>query len=98
LARAGDGRARRLFDDAFAGLGSALAPWLTRFGATVLVVGGSIAGSWDLVLPPLLGALRRDEPSLVGLAVRRAAHTETSALIGAASHAWAVAQATAAGS
>jgi glucokinase len=97
LARAGDRRARRLFDDAFAGLGSVLAPWLARFEATVLVVGGSMTGSWDLVRPPLLGALRRDEPSLAGLAVLRAAHTETSALIGAASHAYAVAQARARG-
>ena len=98
LARAGDRRARQVFDDAFAVLGSALAPWLARFEASVLVVGGSMAGSWDLVRPPLLGALRQAEPALAGLAVRRAAHPEDSALIGAAVHAWAVDQATAAGS
>ena len=97
LARAGDLRARRVFDDAFAVLGSALAPWLARFEASVLVVGGSMAGSWDLVRPPLVGALRRAEPALSGLAVRRAAHPEDSALIGAAVHAWAVDQASAAG-
>jgi glucokinase len=94
LARAGDRRARRVFDDAFAVLGSALAPWLARFEASVLVVGGSMAGSWDLVRPPLVGALRRAEPALAGLAVRRAANPEDSALIGAAVHALAVAQAT----
>jgi len=94
LARAGDQGARRVFDDAFAVLGSALAPWLVRFEASVLVVGGSMAGSWDLVRPPLVGALRRGEPALAGLAVRRAAHPEDSALIGAAVHAWAVYQAT----
>jgi glucokinase len=98
LARAGDRRARRVFDDAFAVLGSALAPWLARFEASVLVVGGSMAGCWDLVRPPLLGALPRAEPGLAGLAVRRAAHPEDSALIGAAVHAWAVDQATTAGS
>ena len=98
LARAGDRRARRVFDDAFGVLGSALAPWLARFDASVLVVGGSMAGSWDLIRPPLLGALRRAEPALAGLAVRRAAHPEDSALIGAAVHAWAVDRATAAGS
>ncbi len=98
LARAGDRRARRVFDDAFAALGSALAPWLARFEASVLVVGGSMAGSWDLIRPPLLGALRRAEPALAGLAVRRAAHPEDSALIGAAVHAWAVDQSAAAGS
>jgi glucokinase len=94
LARAGDRRAKRVFDDAFAVLGSALAPWLARFEASVLVVGGSMAGSWDLVRPPLVGALRRAEPTLAGLAVRRAANPEDSALIGAAVHAWAVDQVT----
>ena len=94
LARAGDGRARRVFDDAFEALGLALAPWLTRFEASLLVVGGSMAGSWDLVRPPLLGAIRRAEPALAGLAVRRAAHPEDSALIGAAVHAWAIDRAT----
>jgi len=84
LARGGDRRARRVFDDAFAALGSALAPWLVRFDASVLVVGGSMSGSWDLVRPPLVGALRRAEPALAGLATRHAAHAEDSALIGAA--------------
>jgi glucokinase len=93
LARAGDRRARRVFGDAFAVLGSAVAPWLARFEASVLVVGGSVAGSWDLVRPPLVGALRRAEPALASLAVRRAAHPEDSALIGAAVHARAVGQA-----
>jgi glucokinase len=97
LARAGDRRAQRVFDDAFAALGSALAPWLTAFEASVLVVGGSIADSWDLVRPPLVDALRRPEPALAGLVVHHAAHPEDSALIGAAVHAWAVDQATAAG-
>jgi glucokinase len=94
LARAGDRRARQVFDDAFSVLGSVLAPWLAGFEASVLVVGGSMAGSWDLVRPPLVGALRRAEPALAGLAVRRAAHPEDSALIGAAVHAWAVDRAT----
>jgi predicted NBD/HSP70 family sugar kinase len=97
LARAGDQRARRVFDDAFAVLGSALALWLARFEASVLVVGGSIAGSWDLVRPPLVDALRRAEPALSGLVVRRAAHPEDSALIGAAVHASAVDEAPSAG-
>jgi glucokinase len=96
LARASDVRARRVFDEVFAVLGSALAPWLARFEASVLVVGGSMAGSWDLVRPPLVRALRRAEPSLAGLAVRHAAHPEDSALIGAAIRARAVDQGSAA--
>ena len=92
VARAGDRRARRVFDDAFMELGTALAPWLARFEASVLVVGGAMAGSWNLIRPPLFGALRRAEPALAGLAVRRAAHPEDSALIGAAVHTRAVDQ------
>jgi len=94
LARGGNRRARRVFDDAFAALGSALAPWLVRFEASLLVVGGSMAGSWDLVWPPLVDALRRAEPALSGLATRRADHPEDSALIGAAVHARAAASGT----
>ena len=45
------GRSRRrgrraVFDDAFDALGRGLGPWLARFEATMLAVGGSIAGSW----------------------------------------------------
>ena len=87
LARSGDPRARRVFDDAFAALGTAVAPWLARFEASMLVVGGSMTGSWDLIRLPLVGALRHAEPSLADLTVRRAAHPDDSALIGAAVHA-----------
>ncbi|WP_406119777.1 ROK family protein [Streptomyces sp. NBC_00989] len=52
-ARAREERARRVLDDAFTGLGLALAPRLADFGATALVVGGSMAHSWDLVAPAL---------------------------------------------
>jgi glucokinase len=79
-------------------LGSALASWLAGFEASVLVVGGSIADSWDLIRPPLLGAFLRATPALAGLVVQRAAQPEDSALIGAAIHARAVDQASAAGS
>ncbi|GHJ39415.1 ROK family protein [Streptomyces sp. TS71-3] len=56
-ARAGEGRARRVLDDAFTGLGTVLGPRLADFGASALVVGGSIAGSWDLVAPALRSGL-----------------------------------------
>ncbi|MFI5879687.1 ROK family protein [Streptomyces sp. NPDC051554] len=52
-ARAGEERAQRVLDDAFTGLGIALAPRMVGFGATALVVGGSMARSWDLVAPAL---------------------------------------------
>ncbi|MEV0322550.1 ROK family protein [Streptomyces sp. NPDC050658] len=53
LARGGDRHACAVVDQAFRALGAALAPWLAPFGATALVVGGSIAGSWDLIEEPL---------------------------------------------
>lgn len=52
-ARGGDTGARRAFE-AFAGeLAEFLEPILRRFGATCLVVGGSISRAWDLVAPEL---------------------------------------------
>lgn len=56
-ARAGEERAARLIDEALTALGTALAPHLRDFGATVVVVGGGLARSWDLVGPCLRGAL-----------------------------------------
>ncbi|WBB60600.1 ROK family protein [Streptomyces sp. WMMC500] len=56
-ARAGEERARRVLDAAFGALGAELGPRLAAFRATVLVVGGSMAESWDLVAPPLAAAL-----------------------------------------
>jgi glucokinase len=56
-ARAGDTGAEALFTDAFAALGRAMAPWARRFGAALVVVGGAIAASWDLVAAPLHAGL-----------------------------------------
>ncbi|MBK3576370.1 ROK family protein [Streptomyces sp. MBT65] len=52
-ARAGEGRARRVLDEVFTALGVVLGPRMVDFGATALVVGGSMARSWDLVAPAL---------------------------------------------
>ncbi len=80
--RRGDEWAARVLDDAFHALGAALAPWLARFRATVLVVGGSMAGSWDLLQPALLQGLKTQ----IGpeLALLRSADSIGSALVGAA--------------
>jgi glucokinase len=48
-ARAGDTRAHQVLLDAFTVLDEALTPWLDRFGATRVVLGGSISGAFDLV-------------------------------------------------
>ncbi|MQA24465.1 MAG: ROK family protein [Micromonosporaceae bacterium] len=78
-ARAGDQRARQVLDDAFAGLGGVLGPCLAGFGATVLVVGGSMAASFDLIGPPLAAGLGD-----VRIEVRTSSLAEDAALIGAA--------------
>jgi glucokinase len=56
-ALAGETAAEVLFTDAFSALGRALAPEVRRFGASLVVVGGAIAASWDLVAAPLRAGL-----------------------------------------
>lgn len=79
---AGDERARAAFTEPLAALGATLAPWLARFGAETLVVGGAMSESWTLVEP----ALRRGLGGLA-LPVRRSRDPGASAAIGAAWHA-----------
>ncbi|MEU2622087.1 ROK family protein [Streptomyces sp. NPDC007157] len=59
LAKGGDPAASEAFRYAFASLGEVLAPWIVRFAATAVVVGGSMAQSWDLIHPPLSAGLVR---------------------------------------
>jgi glucokinase len=80
-AEQGDRRSREVLADAFGFLGSALAPWLTAFGAEVLVVGGRIALAWPLVEPLLRDGLAR---SGVRTPVLPATRPTTSGLVGAA--------------
>ncbi|WP_432105334.1 ROK family protein [Streptomyces sp. bgisy091] len=86
LARAGDRSARIVLDHAFRALGEALAPWLCAFEATVLVVGGSIAGSWDLVEAPLrVGLAEGPDPRLAHrLPLRTSRRPAEAPLLGAA--------------
>lgn len=86
-ARDGDPAARSVLHAAFSALGTAIAPWLLRFSAQLLVVGGSIATSWDLVAPPLRRAIAATCPGLAGLPVARAHDLAGSAEVGAAWHA-----------
>jgi glucokinase len=76
-ARTGDAAAAAALGTALGQLGAVLAPLAAGFGATVLVVGGSMAGSWDLVRPVLAACLGE-------LAIERSADPEWSALLGAA--------------
>jgi glucokinase len=81
-ARKGDAAAQEAFRYAFDALGQALAPWIDRFAATAVVVGGSMARSWDLIHPalttgwtsadrldvPVLPARQPEEAPLLGAA------------------------------
>ncbi|MEV5600651.1 ROK family protein [Streptomyces sp. NPDC052299] len=82
-ARAGEAPARQTVQHCFGALGQALAPWCERFRPDLMVVGGSMAGSWDLVgpavregfdawgagvAPPTVTALRPVDAPLIGAA------------------------------
>lgn len=84
LAREGDATASAVLLDLFSALGEALAPVLRRFDAERLVVGGSMAGSWDLVEPALRAGLGTVLAELTALPIHRAQHPENSPIVGAA--------------
>ena len=93
-ARLGDKTATAILWASFEQLGQALRPWLEEFHAGVLVVGGSMTGSWDLIGPALwhgLGKSRGAHGSpasfLAGLTTSVAARPEHAALLGAAAFA-----------
>lgn len=81
-ARSGDIDAHRILRDGALGLGRAIAPYIRRFQPTIVVVGGAISDSWDLVSPALESGLDCDVP------VVRSALGLEAPLIGAAYHAW----------
>jgi glucokinase len=82
LARHGDRHAAIVLDDAFCNLGRAFAPAMREFRPDVLVIGGSIAASWDLLIGPLTSGL--DNGGVHGMDIRAAEHEADSAVIGAA--------------
>ncbi|MFF2809089.1 ROK family protein [Streptomyces sp. NPDC058000] len=86
LARGGDRHAWAVLDQAFRALGTALAPWLARFEATALVVGGSIAASWDLIEGPLRAGLDAGPNGVLStrMVFRTAEHPHDAPLLGAA--------------
>jgi glucokinase len=87
--RAADGEP--IAQDAFAGplrlLGAVLAPWLRRFAAEVLVVGGGMSRSWSLVETALRGGFGDADPALADLPVCRASDPDAATAAGAAWHA-----------
>ncbi|MGW8881978.1 ROK family protein, partial [Streptomyces mirabilis] len=51
-----------VFTETFRALGRVLGPLLAAFEPTVLVVGGAIAGAWDLLAEPLRSGLTEADP------------------------------------
>jgi glucokinase len=85
----GDAVALSVFDRAIGALGDALRPWLIRFCADVLVVGGGMAASWEIIEPPLRDSLLHagTGPAWTGGTIVHSRDTEESNLVGAAWHA-----------
>lgn len=83
--RAGESAATTVLGGAMHALGQALARYVDDFGATVLVLGGSIAGSFDLIEPHLRAGLVEGRPGLAGLVLSPAHDLEHAPLVGAAS-------------
>jgi glucokinase len=51
---------KEIFSEFGTGLGGFLAPWLIRFGAEILVIGGNISHSFNLFGPAMENTLRRE--------------------------------------
>ncbi|WP_031513181.1 ROK family protein [Streptomyces sp. NRRL F-5123] len=81
-AQDGDPVAAEAFEYAFGTLGQVLAPWIDRFEATCVVIGGSMARSWELVRTAFTDGLPAANRAAVS--VLPAGHPEEAPLIGAA--------------
>lgn len=82
LARRGDRAAHHAIDDALAALGATMRSHLDRFGATALVVGGSMVQAWDVVGPSLRRGLHDASPNS-GPVLIPESNTEVRSLVGA---------------
>ena len=82
-ARGGQDAARNILHSAFHTLGAALGPSFARFEPEVVVVGGSMAASWDLFEPSVVEGMA---PAVAPRFVVTAS-AEAAALVGAARHA-----------
>lgn len=83
-ARGGNTTAARVLRDAFSALGQALAGYLDSFKAETLIVGGSMAQSWDLVEPAIRSGISKARPELARLPLVQAERAEDAGLIGTA--------------
>lgn len=84
LSRSGDETARRVLDGAFGALGETLAVVIKRFDAGILVIGGSMSRSWDLVEPAIRAGLSLADQRLSDFRIEQAILPDDAALVGAA--------------
>jgi len=82
-AREGDVDAVFAVGSAMETLGTALAPVLAAFDPSVLVVGGAISQSWDIISAPLIEAIHVAEPGLKGMRAARSRLLGDAPLLGA---------------
>lgn len=87
LARHGDQTALTVLTHASFALATCVAPWVQRFRATSLVIGGSMARSWDVLRPGFVSGLDAGGSPLSSLRIATAQHLDDAPLIGAAWHA-----------
>jgi glucokinase len=84
-ARAGDRQATELLGETYVALGRALAPWIDAFDAGVLVAGGSISRSWDLLEAAFRAGIAAAYPGRAASLELRASHLlDDAPLLGAA--------------
>ncbi|MGC4152412.1 MAG: ROK family protein [Propionicimonas sp.] len=86
LARTGDPAAISVWQTALGAMALAIAPWIRRFGVGLVVVGGAIARSWDVIEPLVVESF---SAASTAVEVVRAERPEDAALLGAAR--WAIA-------
>jgi len=84
LAREGRQPASQILNGAFSALGVALAGSLHEFGATRLVIGGSMARSWDIVEPAIRLGLSSVFAEFDSLEICQAQRPDDAPLVGAA--------------
>ena len=84
LSRDGDETARLVLDRAFGALGETLAIVISRFDAGILVIGGSMSRSWDLVEPAIRAGMALADPRLAEFRIEQAILPDDAALVGAA--------------
>lgn len=87
-ARDGETAALAAIQGPLRALGAALSPWLHRFDAEVLILGGAITASWALVAPALREGLDSVAEHQTHVELVRSCDPDESTAIGAAWHAF----------